>query len=477
MSDSRVTVRNFGGNRTFQPALVVTPRSEEELLEVLAAQRGRKIRAVGRLHSWSEAACTDEVLVDLRHFQKVHVEADGEGWRATIGAGCQIKRILSQLDAHGLTLPSLGLISEQAIAGATATGTHGSGKNSLSHYLSAVRLAGYDPQTGEPMVRTIRDGDLLRAARCGLGTLGIITAVELAPRPAYQVREWLVFHRSLDAVLAAESASPLQQFFYLPWRWDYLVQHRQETNDKRSWFAPLYRGYWFTIIDVGLHLVIKALVQGLGGRGIKAFFRYVAPLTVIRRWRVVDRSQDMLIMEHELFRHIEIELFVTRDQLTAALSFVREVIELLDGRSDALSSATLTRLAECGMLDEFHAACGVYRHHYPICVRRVRADDTLLSMSSGGEQDWYALSFISYARPTRREGFDRFAQLLSDAMIRMFGARPHWGKVAPLTRDDVDRLYPAAERFRQIRHECDPHGTFLNRWTASLFGISGRESS
>ena len=45
---------------------------------------------------------------------------------------------LAELAESKHTLPSLGLIDEQTVAGATATGTHGSGRNSLSHYVQAV---------------------------------------------------------------------------------------------------------------------------------------------------------------------------------------------------------------------------------------------------------------------------------------------------------------------------------------------------
>src|SRR5262245_729980 len=109
---------NFGGNLRLQPLAAFTPASEEELLRILRNQRGKRIRAVGRLHSWSEAPLAEDVLLDLRHFDSVHVTWDELGPRACIGAGCQIKAVLRELDRHGLTLPTLGLISEQTIAGA-----------------------------------------------------------------------------------------------------------------------------------------------------------------------------------------------------------------------------------------------------------------------------------------------------------------------------------------------------------------------
>src|SRR5690349_9658239 len=108
---------NFGGNLRFSPAAQLTPRTENEVLRVLADHPGRKIRAVGRLHSWSELAVTDEILVDLRHLNQVRIEHEADGGWVTVGGGCQIKRLLVVLDRTHLTIPTLGLIAEQTIAG------------------------------------------------------------------------------------------------------------------------------------------------------------------------------------------------------------------------------------------------------------------------------------------------------------------------------------------------------------------------
>src|SRR5262245_44619550 len=122
---------NFGGNEIFTPATVCTPRGEAELLEILRTNRGRRIRAIGQLHSWSAAPVSNDVLIDLRHFNQVHVDQrEGRNW-ITAGGGCQIKHILAELDRQSAgTLPSMGLITEQTIAGAISSGTHGSGSPS-----------------------------------------------------------------------------------------------------------------------------------------------------------------------------------------------------------------------------------------------------------------------------------------------------------------------------------------------------------
>jgi FAD/FMN-containing dehydrogenase len=460
---------NFGGNLTIQPRVFHAPRSEEEVLQILREQRGKRIRAIGRLHSWSGAPQAEEVLLDLRNLNSIQLTSDDQGPVAIIGGGCQIKDILRELDRHGLTLPTIGLISEQSIAGAAATGTHGSGRSSLSHYIAAVRLACYDPATGEPIVREVRSGPELQAARCSLGCMGIVLSVETRPRPQFRVEEWFCLHDTLEEVLAAEADAPLQQFYLVPWQWKFMGQHRRETEKPRSWLARLYRLYWFVTIDVGLHLTMLLLVRVLRSRwAVKTFFCRVINLTVIRGWHVVDKSPDMLIMEHELFRHIEIELFVKHSRLAEALSFVTDALQFFDGDSAAIPPNVRLRLEACGVAIPDWKEGEHYTHHYPICIRRVLPDDTLISMTSGSDEPYYAISFISYAAPSQRAGFQRFAEFLASSMAALFAARPHWGKVCPLTPAQVDRLYPGLSDFRAICSRFDPGGRFRNSWCDDL---------
>lgn len=121
---------------------------------------------------------------------------------------------------------------------------------------------------------------------------------------------------------------------------------------------------------------------------------------------------------------------------------------------------------------ELDSFAGSYCHHYPICVRRVLADDTLISMSSptkaDSSEDWYAISLISYNRPSQRKGFFDFANYLAPAMAARFGARAHWGKYNPLTADENLRLYHNLNEFKSIRKKFDPDGRFENDWLSKV---------
>ncbi len=99
-------------------------------------------------------------------------------------------------DELGLALPNLGDIDAQTLAGALATGTHGTGARlqNLSAQVEALELV---DGTGERRTLTGDDGDLLRAARIGLGSLGIVTAVTLRCVPAFRLR-------GVDATLPLE---------------------------------------------------------------------------------------------------------------------------------------------------------------------------------------------------------------------------------------------------------------------------------
>jgi hypothetical protein len=448
---------NFGRNVCAKPDSYCEPKTSTELLELLGKHRDQSIRVIASGHAWSDGIVTDGMLVNLKNFQNVDVNLDNLTVR--VGAGCRVKQLVEQLGKHGLTLPSVGLIDEQTVAGATATGTHGSGKQCLSHFIRRVWIAHFDPATDEPTITEIASGPDLQAAKCSLGLLGAVVELEFECRSVYQVQEYAAKHKTLAEVLDAEKNYPLQQFFLMPWSWHWFGQHRKETKQTRSWAAGLYRIYWHLGIDWGLHLVVLLFAKILRARWmVSAFYRLLLPLVFARNWKVVDDSHAMLTMEHELFRHIEIELFVKRPELGPALEHVKNTIIGFGGSKQETNS-------DSNFLSELK---GQYFHHYPVCVRRVLVDDTLISMSSAiGEndvQDWYAVSLICYDWPQRRDGFFAFANYLATSMEAQFGARCHWGKYNPLERESVESQYPNIDAFGEAVQRFDCRGRFANDW-------------
>jgi len=459
---AKSTIENFGRNVSFNPSHRYQVETESEVLAVLEAHRDLKFRAVGSLHAWSRAAEANEVLIEMQGLNSVEVSVDGTSvW---VGAGCKVKRLLRKLSLVGLTLPSVGLIDEQSVAGATATGTHGSGSSSLSSFIKSIRIAHFD-SGGDPTITTIDSGDELLAARCSLGLLGIVVAIEFQCRHQYNIEEHALAHKTLQSAIAMESDCPRSQFYLMPWSWTYFGHHRAESDKPRSALATLYRIYCFLVIDVALHVVVTILAKFLRGAwATRFFFKRILPLTIVRKWKVVDDSHAMLVMEHELFRHIEIEVFVPRSKVQQATDFLIDVLCVFGGQKKLNPQATDELLDSISNRDDLEQHSGSYVHHYPICYRRVLPDPTLISMTAGANEDWYAISFISYQRADDRKGFFAFANFISSAVVRLFGGRCHWGKYNPLTREQNHELYPQLGRFREIASHFDPHGQFLNDW-------------
>jgi hypothetical protein len=333
----------------------------------------------------------------------------------------------------------------------------------------------------------ITDGDELRAARCSLGCLGVILSVKMQCRPKYRVEEHFREYEHLDDFLAVEKEYPLQQLYLVPWRWSYFAQLRRESEEETSKTMQLYHWYRFLVIDICMHLLILLVVHVLRFHAaVKAVFRWIAPACVIRNWRVVGPSSSQLVMEHELFRHVEIELFVQRHRLPHALQFLRNTLEASASQKGNLNDKFLRQVAALNATEELDQLRGKYCHHYPICVRKILPDDTLVSMASNagigieaasdaenrtglsGNEAWYSITLTNYDQGKRRKRFEQLTAFLAKAMMRLFDARPHWGKLCPLPTDALRSLYPAFKDFQEVCDRVDKTGVFRNQWTQGL---------
>ena len=314
-----MTLHNFGRNVRFEPARLLTPPDRNGVLACLDEWRGSGIRAFGGLHSWSQTAVTSFTALDLRHLDKVAIETLDDGSLcADIDGGCTIDSALDYLRPHGYTLPTYGIIGKQTIAGAIGTATHGSGLSSLSHYPLRVSVAAYDPRDGRARVYEWDGGDALLAARCALGCAGIVLSVRMPIVPDYLVDERLQWFERLDQVLDCEREYPRQQFYLIPWSWTWLAQLRRPVEPGpggRPGVTAMLDRVFFRFL--GVDVVMNGVVRLLAGyantpAGIRTFYRRVFPVITGSGKHVIDRSHHLLRMRHDLYVHVEMELFCTR---------------------------------------------------------------------------------------------------------------------------------------------------------------------
>ena len=466
---------NFGQNVRIEPGLVITPANEADVLAAMRQYRACQIRVLGSLHSWSEAAAPGDVAFDLRHFTQIDLLADPDGKvYVEAGAGCTVDRVLDYLRANGrYTLPVYGVIGKQTVAGAISTGTHGSGRSSMSHYVAAVKAAVYD-KNWEAVIERWTGGDALAAARCGLGCTGVILSVRLQVEPDFQIEERSAWFDRLDPLLAEALAYPRTQFYLMPWTWRWFAQLRRPVTPDAARppgiLARVLRVFRLIVVDILLNGVIRLLAATpRRRRHLPWLFQRVVPKLAPAGMRVTDESRQLLTVRHDLFAHVECELFVPAANLSEAATLVEWALRCCGGENTPPGTDAVVSRFGAALMTEIEPLRGEHVHDYPITFRRVLRDDTLVSMTSGDTAEWYAISLITH-RPDLAP-FLRLTRLLSKTMARTLGGRPHWGQLCLLQSDEVAALYPRMPDFRAHCASMDPAQTFVNDYARLNVGF------
>ena len=157
------------------------------------------MRALGTRHSFNDLADNGATLVTVTGIAAEPV-LDEAARTVTVGAGISYGALAGWLQQRGWALHNLGSLPHISVAGATATGTHGSG--SRNRILSAA-IAGLEYVDA--------DGELRRAGRAdpgfdgmavGLGAFGVVVRVTLDVQPTYLVRQDVYAGPEWDRVLA-----------------------------------------------------------------------------------------------------------------------------------------------------------------------------------------------------------------------------------------------------------------------------------
>ena len=183
-----------------------------------AIREGRRIRVVGAAHSHSPLVTTDDLLLDPLELDGL-VVADRVSREVRVRAGTRISALGAPLREAGVALHNQGDIDRQAIAGAVATGTHGTGitLRNLSSAVRGARLVLADGSVVECDAEA--EPELHQVARLSLGAVGVVTELRLSVRDSYKLEEhmWL---EELDCVLERleelTTATRHFEFFWMP---------------------------------------------------------------------------------------------------------------------------------------------------------------------------------------------------------------------------------------------------------------------
>lgn len=437
---------NWARNATLGRVRAVwEPATEGELRTLLAAD-DRPVRVIGNRMSPGRLLGTADdggALLDLHSFD-VPPAVTGETVTAT--GATSLADLYATLTRDGRMLPSSpGVIAEQTLAGALATGTHGQGlgQSTVADAVTSLRLV-----TADGTVQEFERGHpWFPAVQLGLGTLGVTTQVTLRTRtsPVYTCRKTAVADDGLEHDLA---------------RWN-----RDHTLVKAWWF-PGERQVQVWAADEAAAPDVERYRAG-GNELLEHEGRSDAMNATVERtlatmkddtrivdatgkpFRTVARFRDFTDVTGDIYQvfcrgiatpQINVEIGIPLERAGAVIATLK-----------SWYAATRPRM------------------HYPIILRCTGPSEAWLSPSYGADTCYFGF-VVYYAEDgsLSAEGEDFLHAV--EAVLAAEGGRPHWGKYFDESLYDWPALYPRWEQFRQARAALDPAGRFANSFTRTLFG-------
>ncbi|MGW2386380.1 D-arabinono-1,4-lactone oxidase [Streptomyces sp. YU58] len=426
--------RNWAGNVAVRPVRDVAPASVDELRAVVrqAAEDGLAVKPVGSGHSFSATAATEGVLIRPDRLTSIRT-IDRNAGIVTVEAGTRLSDLNAALAQRGLSLTNMGDIMVQTVAGATSTGTHGTGRDSAA---IAAQIRGLELVTADGSLLTCSENEnpeVFASARIGLGALGVVTAITFAVEPLFLLTacdEPMTFDRVTATFDELHATNEHFEFYWFP--------HTDNCNTLRNnrTTGPLaptgrFRG-WFEdeFLSNGVFQAANSL-----GRAVPAAVPAIARVSsrALSARTYTDIPYKVFTSPRRV-KMIEMEYALPREALIDAL---RELKAMVD-RSDL-------------------------RISFPVEVRTAPADDITLSTASGRESGYIAVH--TYRGMPFREYF-----AAAEHIFTAYGGRPHWGKLHTRDADYFAAAYPRFGEFTALRERLDPDRRFGNAYLRQVLG-------
>lgn len=407
---------NWSGAQKSIPKSFIQPKNLEQLMEVVQSQP--KIRMVGAGHSFSPLAKTTDTLVSLDHLKGI-LDIDAERCQSTVQAGTRLFDLGEKLASFDQALINQGDIDRQSLAGAIATGTHGTG---LELPCLSALVKGFELLTAQGELLQCsaeQNSEIFQAGRVSLGSLGVLTHVQLQNRPMYKLKE-------------QTRLCPLNDVMQNMQQWQYEHRHIE---------------FWaFSHAD---QVILKTL----------------------------DETEDNLQPRKEqwLDDDVLLKLCAELTRIFPPLNpwlqkllgvFVKPSINV-DWSSRIFPSTRSTKFNEMeyqiplqhGMNCLEEILHTLRRHKvpmfFPLEYRLVRGDDIWLSPFY--QQDSASISVHQFYKQDYQVIFK-----LVEPIFLKYGGRPHWGKLHSLNARQLQNVYPKWQDFLNIRQELDPQQKWLS---------------
>lgn len=415
--------QNWSGLQHAHPQHILQPQTIAELSAMVAAHS--KCRVVGAGHSFSPLAVTNDTLIILDQLSGL-VSHDASQCQSTLYAGTRLHKLGQYLEPINQALINQGDIDQQSLAGAVATGTHGTGQN-LS-CLSAF-VEGFELVTAQGDILWCdrqQHHDIFQAGRVGLGSFGIMSKITMQNMPRYTLKEqiklepvknilasmdqWKTAHRHIEALVFVYASDAILK-----------------TLDPSSDAICPRRAPWPSD-----DTVLTACSE------ITRFFPAMNPYlqkllgVFVKPTCHVDWSGNIFpTPRHTRFNEMEYQIPAAQ-----GLACLEEVVVTLRKHKAPV--------------------------FFPIEYRYVKGDDIWLSPFY--QQDSASISIHQYHKQDCQQIFK-----IVEPIFQKYKGRPHWGKMHSMNAAQLRTLYPQWEAFMQLRSKLDPQNKWLNPYLQHLF--------
>lgn len=419
------------------PAAIERPTTTPQLQRIVddALAAGRRLKAIGAGHSFTEIAVADDIQLDLSQYTGI-IALDPARQRVTLRSGTRLWQIPELLADTGLGMQNLGDIIQQSIAGAISTGTHGTG---LTFGGLGAQVVGLEMLTGTGETLRVcleEQPELLDALRVSLGAMGIITSVTLQLVPEYELH-------------TVEHPMPLAQVID---QWHEL--NAAHDHAEFFWFGHDRR----VVAKTSQRLPVQQ--------------RPASRLATLRRWLVDD-----------LFENVALGAVCQLGRLQPAWTpGLNRLCTVAWGTrqdrahwSTAFASPRRVRFNEMEYALAFDAIPEVLRElqvmfdagqltsTFPLEIRSAAPGPGWLATNHGQTTGYIAVH--QHYRQDHRELFGRI-----EPVFRAAGGRPHWGKLHTMDADDLAGRYPRWHDMLALRDTLDPDRVFGNAYLTQVLG-------
>ena len=435
-----VSWSNWWEKHTCNPKGFYEPRTTEEIVGIVksAVTKGEKIKVIGSGHSWSDIPCTAGSMISLGRFNQV-IALNRDKQLATVQAGLKIYELNAFLSKHNLVLPALGSISEQSIAGAISTGTHGASLHQKGLASLVVELEIVDG-TGR-IIRCSEDHNpnIFYAALIGLGSLGLITQVTIQCVERFLLTERLECWNINSVIENLSSLSEKEYFrmWYVTTKEDAIVQcfsSKESRWGDNSSSGPIRQNantllwhYWL-------------------------YRYYTSKKTKLPPFRRTDWSDKI-----QCFSRTTLKLYKLGFVLTKPC---KEILISEYGIPAEEASTVMEKILDLVDIREIEG-------HLRFEVRYGAAEDIWLSGSYKRNTCYIQTIFEKKNFESAEAQADAFLKV--EALMKSFDGRPHWAKDHYFTGVDLKKVYPCWDKFSQIREELDPYSCFRNNYLNRIF--------